>query len=162
MKAYLLTVIAASLITSIVTILSPSGERGGISRHMGLLTALFLVCVLITPAKDAIEQLRAWADGELPPLEGAQKEDYEAMTDASAGLASKRYFVQTLTQALQTQFDLKADAVRCVVQWEESDGQATPARVTVILSKGGIWQDPHAIEDYVTSLLNCPCAVALE
>ncbi len=162
MKEYLFTVIAAALITSVVSILSPSGERGGLSKHVGLLTALFLVCVLASPIKDTVEQLRSWADGDLPLLEGVQKEDFEGMADTAADLASKRYFGQMLTETLQAQFDLKDETVRCVVQWKETDGKATPTGVTVILSKNAIWQDPHAIAEYVKALLDCPCQVALE
>lgn len=162
MKEYLFTVIAAAMITSVVSILSPSGERGGLSKHVGLLTALFLVCVLASPIKDTVEQLRSWADGDLPLLDSVQKEDFEGITDTAADLASKRYFAQMLTETLQTQFDLKDETVRCVVQWKETDGKATPTGVTVILSGNGIWQDPHEIEEYVKALLDCPCQVALE
>ncbi len=162
MKAYLLTVIAASLIASLIGILSPSGERGGLSKHTGLVTALFLICILISPLKGALEQLRAWSSGDLPLLDSNQKEDYEEMIDQSNDLASKRYFTQMLTETLQTQFGLEADTVRCAVQWQEHEGKATPTHVTVILSGSGIWKEPHAIEDYVTALLECECSVVIE
>ncbi|MBQ9784737.1 MAG: hypothetical protein IJW29_04470 [Clostridia bacterium] len=162
MKAYLLTVIAASLITSLVGILSPSGERGGLSKHTGLVTALFLVCILASPVKGALEQLLTWSDGDLPLPEGTQKEDYEELLGQSTELSSKRYFTQCLTETLQTQFGLDAGTVRCAVQWRETDGTASPSHVTVILSGSAIWKDPHAIEDYVRTLLDCECDVAVE
>ena len=50
----------------------------------------------------------------------------------------------------------------CAVLWEEEDGIAAPARVTVILSGGSIWKDPNAIEATVSALLGCECVTAIE
>ena len=45
MKTYLLSLLTASLIAAMVGILAPEGERGGLAKHLRLLTSLFLVCV---------------------------------------------------------------------------------------------------------------------
>ncbi len=90
MKDYLLTLIAASLVAVLVGILSPDGERGGIAKHMKLLTSLFLVCVLISPLQSGIEGLQRLMRGELslPDLDESEQEDYldemeGALNDAS-------------------------------------------------------------------------------
>ena len=162
MKEYLLTVIAASLAVSVVGILSPSGEKGGISKHVGLVSALVLVCVVISPVKSVLETLRGWSEGDVPIYGEMSEEDYLDLINTQNDAASKKYFTQMLTERLQTQFALKDGTVRCSVQWQTREGEASPTHVTVLLSGNAIWKDPHEIESYVTALLDCPCDVALE
>ena len=162
MKAYLLTVIAASLAVSVVGILSPSGEKGGISKHVGLLSSLILVCLVIAPLKSALDALRGWSEGDIPIYGELTEEDYSDLVNTQNDASSKKYFTQMLTERLQAQFSLKEGTVRCAVQWQARDGEAHPTHVTVLLSGSAILQNPHEIESYVTSLLTCTCDVALE
>lgn len=164
MQSYFLSLIAASMIASLVSILSPSGEKGGIAKHMKLLTALFLVCVLISPLKETLLGLRAWLDGEweLPGVELPEEDSYKQQLDQALEGASTTYFTQMLTQLLEQQFSISTGEVRCNVQWQTENGSMTPTRVTVILSGKAIWQDPEAIEEFVRKLLGCECVSAIE
>ncbi len=164
MKDYLLTLIAASLVAVLVGILSPDGERGGIAKHMKLLTSLFLVCVLISPLQSGIEGLQRLMRGELslPELNGSEQEDYPDMMEGALNDASVNYFCDMLTVTIEKQFGIEAGEVRCLVAWEQEGETLTPTRVTVVLSGKAIWKDPHAIEEFVTELLGCDCATAIE
>lgn len=164
MKAYLVTLIAASLIAALVGILSPSGEKDGISKHMKLLTSLFLVCVLISPLQGMIEGLGSLLDGstELPGLDAPEEDSYTQQMNEALNNASTVYFTQMLTQMLETQFSISTGDVRCAVQWEKKNETLSPTRVSVILSGKAIWKDPQAIEDFVSDLLGCECISAIE
>lgn len=165
MKTYLITLVSASLFATLVGILSPSGDKGGISKHMKLLTSLFLVCVLISPLQDAIKGLHTILDGsaELPWLEESQDENlYEQEMNEALEGASTSYFTQMLTQMLETQFAIATGDVRCQVQWKTENETLTPVRVTVILSGRAIWKDPQKIENFVSELLGCECVSAIE
>ena len=164
MKAYFLSLIAASMIAALVGILSPNGEKGGIAKHMKLLTSLFLVCVLISPLKETLTGLRAWLDGDfgLPGVEIPEEDSYKQQMDEALQGASTTYFTQMLTQMLEQQFSIATGEVRCNVQWQIESGTLTPVRVTVILSGKAIWRDPEKIETFVQELLGCECVSAIE
>ena len=163
MKTYLITLITAAFAVTLVGMLAPSGEGGGIAKHLKLLTSLFLVCVLISPLTSAMEGIKALMDGnfELFPSENEGVPDYqEEMQDALNG-ASKQYFTEMLTQTLEQRLVIDTGDVRCAVEWNTTDGDARPTHVTVILSGQAIWKSPREIEALVKELLGCTCTVAI-
>lgn len=164
MKTYLLTLIAASLIVALIGILSPDGEKGGIAKHMKLVTSLFLVCVLIAPLQTVIEGLQSLIDGsfEIIGTENDYEEDYRAEMESTLDHASTSYFTEMLTQTIAEQFSISPSDLRCEVAWQTDGDGLTPSGVTVILSGKAIWQDPKAIANFVTELIGCECVTAIE
>ncbi len=164
MKDYLIGLLAASMIAALVGLLTPDGERGGIGKHVKLLTALFLVCVLIAPIGSAIEGLKKLFEGgiDLPGMEETPDQSYQEELSGALENASTAYFTQMLTQVLENQFQIPAGELRCAVSWESVGEALKPTRVTVVLSGSAIWKDPRAIEDFVEELLGCNCVSAIE
>ncbi|MBQ9773186.1 MAG: hypothetical protein IJW30_00805 [Clostridia bacterium] len=164
MKAYFITLVSAALVAALIGILSPDGERGGIAKHVRLLTALFLLCVLISPLKGALEWVQGLQDAEVPFLDGGASDgtDYDKLLAETMDEASRQYFAQSLTETLLTQFSMKAGTVRCAVQWETAEDGIAPRLVTVFLSGESIWKNPHEIEAFVEKLLSCPCETVVE
>lgn len=163
MEAYIISLIATTMIASLVGILTPKGD-GGIAKHLRLLIALFLVCVLISPAKEAIQRIAEFANGNWESIweNESIEESYREELNESLQGTSKDYFLQMLVQTLEREFSLENGTVRCRVEWNEGEADLRPTCVTVILSGTSIWKDPHAIESYVTTLLDCTCMVAIE
>ena len=161
MQAYLLSLLITALVGTLVGLLCPDG---GISKYVRLLSSLALICVLISPVKGAVESVRDFfANGiTLPDADTENREELFDRFEAATDEASKSYFTQALTQLLETQFSMPTGTVRCDVAWNKKGEELIPNRVTVFLSKSSIWKDPHAIEDFVTSLLNCECITAIE
>ena len=166
MTTYLTTLITASLTVSLVTLLSPDGERAGIAKHMRLLTGLFLICVLISPLFHIIEGLCNSEGGamQIPGIEQDQppKESYQEQLDQAMSQASTSYFTQMLTQMIESQFAISEGNIRCTVEWDRSEETPIPRRVTVVLSGKAIWKDPRQIEAFVTNLIGCECVSAIE
>ena len=162
MRSYLLSVFLIALALSLISILSPEGEKGGIAKHIRLLTSLLLVCVLVAPLDDLIRGLKEKAEEgiTLPGLEDSLKEDYQNQMQQLLDDSSRNYFVQSLTRTLEEEFAIPTGQIRCRVSWSENG--STPIKVTVILSGNAIWKDPAPIEEYVTALLGCPCQTAIE
>jgi len=164
MSAYLVTLITSALAVTLISILAPSGERGGLTQGMRLITALFLVCVLVSPIRSAIGAVRELLDGELsiPGLDSPNEDSYREELDAALGDASTEYFSQALTRMLEGEFSIETGQIRCRVDWQTVDGRLSPRLVTVILSGRAIWKDAGAIERYVEELLGCDCVSAIE
>jgi hypothetical protein len=159
MKSYLYALFLISLAEAIAGILSPEGEKGGLLKHMRLLSALLLTVVLILPLKSGISYLLALQNGEIPLPEWEEdaesgKEDLQDRLDE----LSKEYFSDSLTELLETRFAIEKGQIRCLVKWEGD----TPSLVTVVLSGKAIWKDPAAIEDFVSDLVGCKCQSAIE
>ncbi len=159
MKAYLLSIMAASLAIAVVNMLTPSGQV----KYVKLLTSLVLVCVLIAPLKGAVETVIAWGSGDLtlPGVEADDEETLQKELENATTEASKSYVAQRLTEALQTEFSMDAGTVRTHIEWSAGD-TVRPQRVTVLLSGASIWKNPHEIQAYVEELLGCECVTAIE
>ena len=164
MKAYLLTLLAASMVTALVGILAPSGEKGGIEKHMKLLTSLFLVCVILAPLSDLLGKWNGSPEnGLLPaPESGSQENSYKEQMEQALQAASSTYFIKLLTGLLEEEFDIAHGEVVCSVQWSQSGDSLTPSHVTLILSGRAIWKDPRPMEAFVSDLLGCSCNSAIE
>ncbi len=165
MKEYFISVLGASLAATLVGILTPDGERGGISKLLKFLTSLFLICVIVTPLTEVVRSLQDIADGtlDLPGIEEEVKPDYEQQRDEALASASKTYFVQALTQMLEQEFSIASGEIRCIVTWTQTEnGDDRPKRITLVLSGGAIWKDPKRMEAFVTELLGCECVSAIE
>lgn len=164
MQTYLITLIAASMAVTLISLLAPSGERGGLVPYMRLFTALFLLCVLVSPIRGAITSLRELLNGELslPGIDTPQEDSYREELESAMGAASTEYFAQALTRMLEGEFEIETGQIRCRVDWELDNGQLSPCRVTVILSGRAIWKDAGAIERHVEELLGCECVSAIE
>lgn len=161
MKDYFFTLIGASLCVMLVSLLSPPG---GSAKYVRLLTALFLICVIVSPVGGWIENIRDLANGDIPLPEWGTTTDEDAKEELqnTLGSASKTYFLQSLTQMLESEFSISAGEIRCSAVWREAeDGQTVPAEIHVLLSGRAIWKDPKKIEAYIYELLGCACIVAV-
>ncbi len=160
-EAYIISLFVTALVATLAGILAPSGEGGGIARHLRLVAALAVVCVLISPTLILVEGLRNAMNGEWESDTSSKEEIYEEMQGAMQA-ASKQYFVQMLSETLAKEFDIAEDDLRCHVVWQGDGEEMRPERVTVVLSGKAIWKDPSRIENFVSALLGCECVTAIE
>ncbi len=158
MKTYLLSVLAAALIISLIGILAPNGAQSSLK----LITSLFFLCVIAAPLPNWLENLPDRIDELVTaPDGGSAEDDYRQQANEALDGASKTYLAQALTQYLEQKFSIPQGEVRCQILWSEEES-ATPEKVTVILSGTAIWKNPDSIEAAVTELLGCECVTAIE
>lgn len=159
MQTYLLSLLGGALAAALVGILAPEGA----SRHIRLVSSLFLICVLVAPLPKAIGSVSSWFE-ELEEAADAGESgggDYAAQLEAAMESASRSYFAQSLTQMLEQRFSIPAGEIRCTVRWQQ-DEELRPERVTLVLSGSTIWKNPAEMEEFVTGLLGCECVTAIE
>lgn len=163
MTSYIISLVSASLAISLISILSPEGNGGGIAKHIRLISSLFLICVLIAPVGQLIGGLRNLATGSftLPEFELPNEEDGNLQLQDSLDSASKQYFLDSLTILLLQEFSIQEGDLSCKAVWDEQDGQIAPKKITIILSGSAIWKDPKKIQAFVTDLLGCECITAI-
>ena len=159
MQTYLLSLLGGALAAALVGILAPEGA----SRHIRLVSSLFLICVLVAPLPKAIGSVSSWFE-ELEEAADAGESgggDYAAQLEAAMESASRSYFAQSLTQMLEQRFSIPAGEIRCTVRWQQGE-ELRPERVTLVLSGSAIWKNPAEMEEFVTGLLGCECVTAIE
>jgi len=164
MASYLFTLVAASIAVAVIGILAPSEGRNTLTQHVRLITVLVLIVLLVSPMHSAIRAVRDFLNGEitLPGLDAPTEDSYREQMEEALGNASTEYFTQSLTRMLESEFEIETGNVRCRVEWQTDGGRLFPAHVTVILSGRAIWKDAGAIERFVSELLGCECASAIE
>lgn len=164
MKEYVISLLAAALVAALIGVLAPAGEGGGLSRHLRLLTSLFLITVIILPLKDTLGAVEGILDGSptLPELDGSAEEEYRKELDEALASSSKAYFASLLTEKLEEEFSIPEGEVRCAIRWSEDEKEARPERISVILSGSAIWEDPAKIEAFVQEQVGCECVTAIE
>lgn len=157
MQGYALSILAASLVGIVISLLSPEGAT---AKYLRLTVSLVLLCALLSPLPSVLGDLLA--DGGLSYLpEDASPEDYEEEFDEALSSASKDYFSRLLSKSICEELSLPEGTVRCAILWADGD-ELSPVRVTVILSGSSIWKDPAPIKAFVKDLLSCECTVAIE
>ena len=162
-KVYMLSIFATALLITVVDILAPTNNGGGLSKYLKLVTSLVFVCILISPTVSLAQHLRDFANGNWEfEIEGDVEDHYFAELQDALDNASKDYFEGMLKQTLCKEFDIAEDDLRVRVDWDGLGEELRPQKVTVILSGKAIWKNPAKIEGYVSSLLGCACVSAIE
>ena len=160
-KAYIISIFATALLITVVDILAPSS--GGLSKHLKLVSSLVFVCILISPTVSLMEKLKDFANGDWElGIEEDIEDHYSQELQGALDEASKEYFEDMLKQTLCGEFAIAEDDLRVRVDWVKSGEDLYPEKVTVILSGKAIWKNPAKIEEYVSTLLDCDCASAIE
>ena len=163
MKIYLLSLLITSLLLSVIGILTPKGERDGLSKHVRLVAALVWLCILIAPLPGMLSDFRDWwKDLDTSFSENESFENSLDQFDQVLDEQSMSYFCDMLTQTLEERFHITQGDLRCKVQWTEKDTQIAPERVTLLLSGQAIWKSPVEMEQFVEELLGCDCVSAIE
>ena len=160
MNTYFLSLLGAALIAALIGLFAPDGTSASLGKTLRLLTILVLFCVIAAPLPELIANWKALSF--LSPEAAEQTYDFELRSKTSLDAASRAYFVRALTSHLEEKFGIAQGEIACAVTWEETDGEAKPASVTLILSGSAKWKNPHEMENYVSELLGCPCNSAID
>ena len=164
MKEYIISLMTASFVVAMIGILAPQGEGGGIAGHLRLLSALFLVTVIIAPVGELLPvlgELREELQTEHTPQDSVG-DGYRDQLNGSVTSAAKPYFASLLIDTLEKEFSIPKGEVRCAIRWCEENDSVYPEQITVILSGSSIWRDPAPIEDFVRDRIGCACVSAIE
>lgn len=162
MKIYILSIVGAALLCAAVTSLSPDGKEGGILKHVRLLTALALLCVIIGPLVSFVGTL---TDADFNNIVDIPTDDLYGQ--------GERIFIEKLSKMnadslgneiqkrLVSEFDLDENDVSVRVNYEASDEGVRFTRVLVTLSGKAIFRSPYEIEAYVTGVTGLACDCVL-
>ena len=156
MKEYIISILAVAAAGSIILILSPEGEGGGIKKHVSLAIGLAAILVMISPLSNAIESI---GNISFEGISGysESKEEYESIFYDTLEKAEISNLKSGIKNALSDRFGI--DESECNVELNISDGKL--CRVLIRLYGSAIWCDSGEIEKYLHELLDCEVVTAI-
>lgn len=152
MKGYIISVMCVSIIGSIISMLAPDGEGGGIGKHIRLILGLCVVIVCINPIKDIVDYINE-LDFSVITASGEDESDrYSEIFDNTYGAAEAENLKSGIKQMLYDRFGI--DPSECEVGVVISDERKL-SRVIITLYGSAVWKNTNEIEDYLSQIFKC-------
>ena len=156
MKSYVISVLLVSVLGSVVSMLAPEGEGGGLGRHTRLAVGLCLIITVAYPLAGLVECLRGLDLSALIPLTEAGEEEYESIFLSSLESAERENLCEGIKDILEKNFAVSPEECRVDLNISRGeDGERRLTRVLITLYGSAVWKDTGAMEDYLSSLLGC-------
>ena len=156
MKEYVLSILAVATVGSLILILAPEGEGGGIREHISLIVGLATILVIISPISKALEAIR---NIDLDGLKdnAYDREEYESIFYDTLEKSEISNLKSGVKAELKSKFGI--DEGECSVEITLKDG--TLHRILIRLYGSAIWCDSRAIEEHFHNLLGCEIVTAI-
>ena len=144
-----------SVIGSIVSVLAPDGEGGGLARHVRLAVGVCIVLVCFAPSVRAIEWVRNIDIESVLPDSEENADEYESIFDSAYSDAEIENLCEGIKSAVSQKFGLDPLSFNVSVKLAGQGESKRLERVTLTLYGQAIWADTGEIERYLNSLLGC-------
>ena len=163
MKFYIISVVIIGIVGSLIRLLSPSGEGGGLKNHVKLAIGIAIIPISIFPLTSFINEIRNFDASDIDMWQENEKmEEYESIFEEGYLLAEEENLKLGIVDILKNKFDI--DSSECYVSVKISTGSDMKRRLERIfinLYGSAIWKDTVSIEKYLSSLLGCEVVIAI-
>ena len=143
------------VVGSVVCALSPEGEGGGLSRHVGLIFGLCLILVTLAPAKQAIKWISELDIEAVIPDASGQEAEYESIFESTYTDAEIDNLKEGIKDVLEQRFGVDPLCVEVSVRFSGEGSDKKLKKVVLTLYGSAIWADTGEIERYLGSNLGC-------
>lgn len=156
MKAYVISVICVTLIGSVISLISPDGEGGGLSKYLKFAVGICVLAVCIAPLTSFFETMK---DIDLSSLQIAQGEtDNIEKFDESYTSYEVSNLKSGIKSILKDRFGIEGTECKVTVSINEKNELE---RIFITLYGSAIWKDSGAIEEYFSKLFGCEVITAV-
>ena len=164
MKESLFSLVALAVCCAVVEHLSPGGQGGTWSKYLRLLCSLCLLLALVEPISAlllGVADLPARIEAYLSSL--SEESEYDERAQQQWSQEQQRLdcalVAAALSQGLQREFSIAAQDMTLGVGADAAGERLVS--VSVGLSGSAIWQDTHAIEDWLAQQLGSSVTVTV-
>lgn len=155
MEQYVYSIIIVSIIGSVISLIAPEGEGGGLSRYVKLAAGVCVILVCFAPAVEAIEWIRGFdIEAALPDLED-NYEEYESIFNSAYSDAEVDNLCDGIKTVVAEKYGLDPTCFTVSVKLSGEGDEKRLARVTLTLYGSAIWADTGEIERYLSMMLGC-------
>ena len=137
------------------------------ASHVRMVAGLYLLVALLNPLKEGISLLRSLADGDMVSrVESLIPTDVETnysgvFGDSLAAIGADEVS-SWVTETMESRFGIPPEGCTVWASCDYGEDTLTVTEVRISLKGSYALRDPHPIESYVSSQLNCPCYVTVE
>lgn len=162
MKTYIISIIITGIIGSIISLLSPEGEGGGLAKHVRLAVGCALILTCITPLGELIGGLREIDLGALIPEIESGAEEYESIFEGSYTASELSSLKEGLAVMLEEKFGVAREDCEIKVSVERNSSESLELkRIFITLYGSAIWKDTGEMEQYLGELFGCEIVTAI-
>ena len=156
-----MSVICITAIGTLVSMLAPDGEGGGISHNIKLIYGVCIVFVCIYPIKNIITTVNELDIGSIVETPEINKGKYKDILDSSYSAAEIEILKNGIRQILHDRFDIDYSECKVDVSLTENNGKKELRRVLITLYGTAIWKDTGEIERVLSDMLACEILTAI-
>lgn len=163
MKSYIISIICVGVIGSIISLIAPEGEGGGLGKHVRLAVGCVLVLTCVSPLGDLIEGLRALdLSGLVPEVNEGAIEEYESIFGNSYEAAELSSLKEGIAAMLEERYGVEREDCKVeVIADRNGSGELELKRIFITLYGSAIWKDTGEIERYFGRLFDCEIVTAV-
>ena len=163
MKEYVISIICVGVIGSIISLIAPEGEGGGLGKHVRLAVGCVLILTCISPLGELIEGLRGLdLEGLVPEVNEGEAEEYESIFGDSYVAAELSSLREGIAAMLKERFGVaREDCEIAVATRRDKSGNLELTRIFITLYGSAIWKDTGEIEGYFGELFGCEIITAI-
>ncbi len=158
-KGYIVAVMCVTVIGSIISMLAPDGEGGGIGKHIRLIYGLCVVIVCINPIKDIVYYINELDIGGIVDLPEQESDRYADIFDDAYGTAEVENLKSGIKQILLDRFGI--DNAECEIAINLTE-KSELSRIIVTLYGGAVWKNTNEIESLLGDLFGCEIVTVIE
>ena len=163
MKAYIISVVIVGIIGSIIGILSPDGEGGGLKRQVKTVVGIAIIPVCIFPLISFAETLDGIdTEAIFGEVDEEKRQELESIFENEYFLAEEQNLREGIARLLLERFGI--DSSECYIAVTvntDGEGNRRLEQIYVELYGSAVWKDTGAIEKYLVELFSCRTVVAV-
>lgn len=156
MDRYITVVFCVCICSSLLIALSPSDKAREYQKY---LSALCIICVTITPIKDAVIYIRE-LDLDLHISSDEYMNEYESIFNGYMDEYSEETTIEIVKDQLKDVFAIEPKDLN--VEVDSTNGSVYLKRIYILLGREYIFKDTARIETYFKNLFKCEVLVAID
>lgn len=163
MKSYIISIICVGVIGSIISLIAPEGEGGGLGKHVRLAVGCVLILTCVSPLGELIEGLRELdLSGLVPEVNEGAIEEYESIFGNSYEAAELSSLKEGIAAMLEERYGVaREDCEISVIADRNGSGELELKRIFITLYGRAIWKDTGEIERYFGGIFDCEIVTAV-
>ncbi len=155
--------IGISVIGSLISVLAPVGEGGGINKNIRLVFGLCVAIVCIKPIVDIVDGVYELDIGSIVEMPEQESEKYDDIFDMSYTSAEVEELKRGVKQMLSDRFGIEEHECSVSVKlYEKAGGEKELERMYITLSGAAILKNTEEIENYLSHIFNCEIITIIE
>ena len=162
-KEHVLSVIIVGIVSSVVAVLSPEGEGGGLGKSVKCVTGLVMILICTAPIISLFDSLKGLDLHGIFAIAENDKSEYESVLEESFSAAEIANTKEGIKRLLGEKFGIDEGEVNVSVQVATNEnGERIIKRIFITLYGSAIWKDTGEIEQYLGDLFGCEVVTAID